>query len=164
MGIQPILTYGCSAVNIDHKSVKCMDRVQGMLIKTALGLPKNRRNSPLLAALGIEKIEQLIKRQQLSLLRNSLISNSKARTFYLGMMRTHHKGSKDVSLLSRCKTICNSEKISLQRYIFDNKYEKQCKMKLKTIQRSGVVDSISNLLRNYNCDSKRLVNLLLKPY
>ena len=37
-------------------------------------------------------------------------------------------------------------------------------MKLKTIQRSGVVDSISNLLRNYNCDSKGLVNLLLKPY
>ena len=37
-------------------------------------------------------------------------------------------------------------------------------MKLKTIQRSGVVDSISNLFRNYNCDSKRLVNLLLKPY
>ena len=164
VGIQPILTYGCSAVNIDHKSVKCMDRVQGMLIKTALGLPKNHRNSPLLAALGIEKIEQLIKKQQLSLLRNSLISNSKARTFYLGMMRTHHKGNKDVSLLSRCKTICNYEKISLQRYIFDDKYEKQCKMKLKTIQRSGVVDSISNPLRNYNCGSKRIVNLLLKPY
>ena len=96
VGIQTILTYGCSAVNIDHKSVKCMDRIQGMLIKTALGLPKNRRNSPLLAAFGIEKIEQLIKRQQLSLLRNSLISNSKARTFYIEMMRTHHKGNKDV--------------------------------------------------------------------
>ena len=80
------------------------------------------------------------------------------------MMRTHHKGNKDVSLLSRCKAICNSEKISLQRYIFDNKYEKQCNMKLKTIPRSGVVDSISNLLKNYNCDSKHLVNLLLKPY
>ena len=39
-----------SAVNIDHKSVKCMDRVQGMLIKTALGLPKNRRISLLLAS------------------------------------------------------------------------------------------------------------------
>ena len=35
---------------------------------------------------------------------------------------------------------------SLQRYIFDDKYEKQCKMKLKTSQRiCGVVDSISNL-------------------
>ena len=42
--------------------------------------------------------------------------------------------------------------------------KRPCKMKLKTIQRSGVVDSISNLLRNYNCDSKRLVSLLLKPY
>ena len=58
----------------------------------------------------------------------------------------------------------NYENISLQRYIFDDKYEKQCKIKLKTIQRSGVVDSISNILRNYNCDSKRLVNLLLKLY
>ena len=51
---------------------------------------KKCRNSPLLAALGIEKIKQLIKRQQLSLLRNSLISNSKARTFYIRTMRTHH--------------------------------------------------------------------------
>ena len=143
MGIQPILTYGCSAVNIDHMSVKCMDRVKGMLIKTALGLPKNRKNSPLLAALRIEKIEQLIKRQQLSLLRNSLTSNSKARTFYIGMMRTHHKGNKDVSLLSRCKTICNSEKFNYKDISL------MIKMKLKTIQRSGV-DSISNLFRNYN--------------
>ena len=55
VGIQPIPTHGCSAVNIDHKSVKCIDGVQGMLIKTALGLPKNRRNSPLLTARGIEK-------------------------------------------------------------------------------------------------------------
>ena len=58
----------------------------------------------------------------------------------------------------------SSENISLHIYIFDDKYEKQSKMKLKTIQRSGVVDSISNILRNYNCDSKRIVNLLLKPY
>ena len=75
------------------------------------------------------------------------------------MMRTHHKVNDDVSLLSRCKTISNSEKILLQRCNFDDKYEKQCKMKLKSIQRSGVVDSISNLLRNYNCDSKHLVSL-----
>ena len=55
------------------------------------------------------------------------------------------------------------KKISLP-ISFDDKYEKQCKMKLKTIQRSGVVNSISSPLRNYNCDSKHLVNLLLKPY
>ena len=37
-------------------------------------------------------------------------------------------------------------------------------MALLTIQRNSVADSISNLLRNYNCDSKRLVNVLLKQY
>ena len=68
-------------------------------------LSKERQFSDSLAALGIEKIGQLIKRQQHSLLRNSLISSSKVRTFYIGLMRTHHKGNKDVSLLSRCKTI-----------------------------------------------------------
>ena len=82
-----------------------MDRVQGILIKLAMGLPKHCRNSPLLAALGIEKLEQLIKEHPLSLLRNSLIGNSKARTFYTGMMTTYHKGNRDVNLLTRCKTI-----------------------------------------------------------
>ena len=139
----------------------------GMLLKTALGIPKNRRNSPLLAALGIEKIEQLIKRQQLTLLRNALHGNSRARTFYMGMMRLYNQRKIDqypVSLLSRCKRICDSEQFSLHKYIFNDQYQIQCKRKLKTIKRDGIVDSISNLLKNYNCHSKHLVNHLLKPY
>ena len=167
VAIQPILTYGCSAINITHRSVKSLEKTQGILLKTALGLPKNRRNSPLFAALGIEKIDQLIKRQQLTLLRNALQGNSKARTFYMGTMRMYNQGNIDqypASLLSRCKRICNSERFSLHKYIFDNKYETQCKRKLKSITRDGTVDSISNLLKNYNHDSKQLVNLLLKPY
>ena len=92
-----------------------------MLLKTALGIPKNRRNSPLLAALGIEKIEQLVKRQQLTLLRNALHGNSRARTFYMGMMRLYNQGKTDqypASLLSRCKGICDSEQFSLHKYIY----------------------------------------------
>ena len=118
--IQPILTYGCSAINITHRSVKSLEKTQGIhvLLKTAIGLPKNRRNSPLFAALGIEKIDQLIKRQQLTLLRNALHGNSKARTFYMGMMRMYNQGNIDqypASLLSRCKRICNSEQFSLHK-------------------------------------------------
>ena len=74
-----------------------------MLLKTALGIPKYRRNSPLLAALGMEKKDQLIKRKQLTLLRNALQGNSKARTFYMGMMRMYNQGNIDqypASLLS----------------------------------------------------------------
>ena len=167
VAIQPILTYGCSAINITDRSVKSLEKTQGILLKTALGLPKNRRNSSLFAVLGIEKIDQLIKRQQLTLLRNALQGNSKARTFYMGMMRMYNQGNIDqypASLLSRCKRICNSELFSLHKYIFDNKYEMQCKRKLKSITRDGTVDSNCNLLRNYNHDSKQLVNLLLKPY
>ena len=108
VAIQPILTYGCSAINIAHRSVKSLEKTQGILLKAALGLPKNRRNSPLFAALGIEKIDQLIKRQQLTLLRNALQGNSKARTFYMGMMRMYNQGNINqypASLLSRCKRI-----------------------------------------------------------
>ena len=55
--------YGCSAINITDRSVKSLEKTQGMLLKTNSGITKDRRNSPLLAALGIEKIDQLIKRQ-----------------------------------------------------------------------------------------------------
>ena len=53
---------------------------------------------------------------------------------------------------------------SLHKYIFNHQYQIQCKRKLKTIKRDGIIDSISNLLKTYNCHSKHLVNLLLKPY
>ena len=79
-----------------------------------------RRNSPLFATLGTEKIDQLIKRQQLTLLRNALQGNSKAKTFYMGMMRMYNQGNTDqylASLLSRCKRICNSERFSLHNYM-----------------------------------------------
>ena len=68
VAIQPILPYGCSTINISDRSVKSLEKTQGMFLKTALGIPKNRKNSPLLAALGIEKLDQLIRRQQLTLL------------------------------------------------------------------------------------------------
>ena len=33
------------------------------------------------------------------------------------MMRAYNESNRDVSLLSRGKTICNSEKVTLQKYI-----------------------------------------------
>ena len=52
----------------------------------------------------------------------------------------------------------------LLNYIFDNKYETQCKGKLNAITHDDSVDSIINLLIKYNHDSKQLVDLLLKLY
>ena len=102
---------------------------------------------PTVSCLGIDKIGQLIKRQQLTLLRNAMQGNSKARTFYMGMMRLYNQGNIDqyaASLPSQCKRICDSEQFSLHKCIFNDKYETKCKRKLKTIKRDGIVDSISN--------------------
>ena len=118
-----------------------------MLLKRPFGVPKKRRNSPLLAALESNKIDQLIKRQQLTLLRNAQQGNSKARTFYMGMIRMYNQGNRyqySASLLSRCKRIRNSKRFSLHKYIFKNKYETQCKRKLKSITRDGTVDQQLN--------------------
>ena len=38
--IQPILTYGCSNLNLTHNDISELEKVQASLIKTALGLPK----------------------------------------------------------------------------------------------------------------------------
>ena len=63
--------------------------------------------------------------------------------------------NKHNSLISCCKHICDSEHISLTRYIFDGTYANQCKKKINTIK---------GLLCNFICQSKHLINLLLKPF
>ena len=108
-----------------------MEKTQGMLLKTALGIPKNRRNSPLLAALGIEKIEQLIKDSNLLCSEMHCGVISRARTFYMKMMRLYNQGNIDqypASLLSRYIKTCDFlGDFSLYKYTFNDKYQSQCK-------------------------------------
>ena len=84
------------------------------------------------------------------------------------MMRLYNQGNIDqypASLLSRCTRICDSEQFSLHKYIFNDKYETQCKRKLKTINTRWYCRFNQQFVKKtYNCDSKHLVNVLLKPY
>ena len=60
------------------------------------------------------------------------------------MMTTYNKGNRNISLLSRCKTICRSEKFLLPKiYIFDNKWEQK-----KTLQNENGNYLESDILRN----------------
>ena len=65
--IQPILTYGCSTLNLNHTDINELEKVQASLIKTALDLPKYSRNTPILRALKIKKISRIIDECYLSL-------------------------------------------------------------------------------------------------
>ena len=119
VAIQPILTYGCTTLNFTRSSVKLkeLDKVQAKLLKSALGLPKFCHNTPLLQALKVKKIDNLLQVQQLSLIRNALLNKSKARTFYLHMFK-HGTSHTDTNLLSRCLEICNAHRVlQLQAYL-----------------------------------------------
>ena len=80
-------------------------------------LPQN----PPLKALKIKKIERILQVQQLTLMKNALISNSKARSIYLHMMRKSHTVNNG-NVIYRCNDICKSHGLSLSRYIFDEHY------------------------------------------
>ena len=107
VAIQPILTYGCTMLNFTRSSVTELDKVQAKLLKSVLGLPKYCHNTPLLQALKVKKIDNILQVQQLSLLRNALLNISKARTFYLHMFK-HDTLHTDRYLLSRCIEICKA--------------------------------------------------------
>ena len=96
-------------------------------------------------------------------MKNPMTSNSKARSFYLNMMRKAHSVNNG-NLFRRCNNICKSHGLSLSRYIFDEHYVKRCKTLLYSETCDGVADSISALLTNYNYNSKMLIKQLLSPY
>ena len=118
---------------------------------------------PLLKALSIKKIEGILQVQQLTLMKNAMTSNSRARSFYLHMMRKSHS-VKNGNLFLRCNDICKSHGLSLSRYIFDEPYVKRCKTLLYSETCDGVADTICTLLTNYNYNSKMLIKQLLTPY
>ena len=61
VAIQPVLVYGCATININPGAIKTLEKTQGRLVKSALGLPKYCRNTPLLKALKIRTIRQVVK-------------------------------------------------------------------------------------------------------
>ena len=147
VAIQPILTYGCTTLNFTRSSGKELDKVQAKLLKSALGLPKFCHNTPLLQALKVKNIDNLLQ-VQLSLIRNALLNKSKARTFYLHMFK-HGTSHTDKKLLLRYLEICNTHRVSLTRYVFDEHYASKCERQIYAVPQDGVVDSIRSLLYNY---------------
>ena len=63
-----------------------LEKVQASLIKTALGLPKYSRNTPILRALHIKKISKILEERHLSLTKAALHNTAKSRPFYLHIM------------------------------------------------------------------------------
>ena len=63
VAIKPVLTYGCAAIGLSDKHVTELEKLQGSLINTALGLSKFCRNTSLMRAMGISGVKQTIDMQ-----------------------------------------------------------------------------------------------------
>ena len=130
--IQPILTYGCSTLNFKHTDINELEKAQAYLIKTALGLPKYSRNTPILRALHIKKISEILEERHLSLTKAALHNAAKSRPFYLHIMNKcqYYHMNKHSNLLQRAKLICNSNGIMLHKYLLNESYARKCKLGL----------------------------------
>ena len=121
-----------------------LEKVQASLIKTALGLPKYSRNTPILRALHIKKISKILKEHHLSLTKAALHNTAKSRPFYLHIMNKcqYYHMNKHSNLLQRAKLICNSNIIMLHQYLFNESYARTCKLRFKCDIAGGIADSI----------------------
>ena len=167
MAIQPILTYGCSTLNLKHTDINELEKVQASLIRTALGLPKYSRNTPILRALNIKKISRILDERHLSLTKAALHNTSKSRIFYLHIMHKcqYYRMNKHSNLLQRSKIICTSNHIMLHKYLFEESYALKCKRRFECDVADGIADSIHSLFCTYDdINSQYLTRLLLKPF
>ena len=89
VAIQHVLMYGCAPIILHPGTIKTLEKTQGLLVKSALGLPKYCRNTPLLKALVIRTIRQVVNNNQLSIMRNALWNTFIARNFYMCMLKKY---------------------------------------------------------------------------
>ena len=74
--IRPVLLYGLQSVGNTKKSRKEIEKLQGKLLKAILNLKLSCRNTPLLHAMKIPRIEESVRQQEVMLLRALLTSTS----------------------------------------------------------------------------------------
>jgi len=168
--LTPILTYSLSSMPITEPAMKELDSLQTKLLKTSLGLPKYCRNSPLLSALNLPRIRDLIDIHSLNLARTNILSSSRSKYFYNHLIRCHSNNSVNMSnhndLISRVKKICNVRQLSFSKYVLNDSYRLQVKNRIKysNVVNDGLVDSLKLLLNDFNCDNLKIARLLLCPF
>ena len=146
VAIKPVLTYGCAAIGLSDKHVTELKKLQGLLIKTALGLSKFCRNTSLMRAMGISGVKQTINMQYLSTLKSCITGSSKAKTFYLYLIpkHSHYNMGSHCSLLSRCIKVCDEYNTSFLQFMCINTYARCRKSKITALfSTNGLIDSIT---------------------
>ena len=121
------------------------------IIKWSLGLSKFCRSTPLLRALGVQRIPAMRDHQSVNLLKRCLAGSSAASTFYWSLI--HNRGI-DVTrtLVNKLNLVDNS----ISRVLFGN-----TRRLFYDIDNDGLSDSVRFLLHNMNNDNFRILQNIL---
>ena len=143
-----------------------LDKLQAKLVKCIVGVGQQFRTTPLLQALKMVNISQIIDINNLFLLKNVLYSNSAATSFYSLMLKKNVK--LPYLLTTRVTKICQNFNIDMLKFIFNDNYAFEIKNRLLSSPKNnenGLVDSIRDLLgQDANVFNLNLLKLLLKAF
>ena len=164
VAVRPVLTYGIESTYQDKSVFKQIDSFQGKLVKSALGLKKSCKTTPLLQAIGIDNISVTAEVNRLSLFKSMVLSTSRCGVFYQHMLSNVVNGklSSHKNTISSVLQTCRKHNISIIQYLCDESYQLKCKNVIRYRPECGVADSVKYTLNtNFNITT---VNDLLRSY
>jgi hypothetical protein len=167
--VKPVLLYGLNTINISKRCMDDLEKAQSKLVKSAMGLHKYCRSSPLLKALQICSVEDSIDSSCLGLVKSIFHDNSRARNFYIHLIDMQLSGNLDkhCNLITRVHKICGKHNVNFMKYVFDKTYceetRRDMKYKLYDVN-DGYADSVRQLLLSYDPYDKFILNMMLSPF
>ena len=159
------LLYACETMALSSTDKRSLDKIQAKLLKSIFGIGPNYRTTPLLQALYMHPISQIIDFNSACLLNNIMKTNSATRTFYFIMMK---KGCKCPKMLNnRVQDLCKVMDFNYFKVLTSENYMKYFKSQFLGKVRNncnGTIDSIRLVLKSKDNYSPSLLKLLLKAF
>ena len=163
-----ILIYGINSINISAGDLGKMEKIQSRLLKAGIGIHKFCRSSPILKALNVSKIDNIIETSSLKLISAIFSNSSRAKTFYCYLVKKHccDKLHYHTDLIARVRTISSKHNVSLLKYILDTSYSHSVQVSIKspTTPEDGLCDSVRQVLLSRNPYDRYILSLLLKSF
>lgn len=158
--LRPVLTFGLNSINVNESGFSKLEKTQASLLKAVLGLNKSSKSSPLLHALGVQKIKNTTHVSILRLFRSMFHLCTPARSFFIHTIKYN---SNCDNICKRAQLICQSRNISFVKFIFDDDYFNRCtrEMTKHSPTNKGLSDSVKTCL---DMKDTAMCNLLLKSY
>ena len=137
-----MLLYGCESMYISKQNIKELDKLQAKFIKCLVGIGSSYKTTPLLKALKIHNISNVINLNSLVLFKNIMKHPSAARRFNMTMI--NKKKICSGMLVDRVIKLCNDNKLNLLNFIFQGNIVKAKCQLLPVVhdEQNGTVDTL----------------------